>query len=270
MSRKTASTSSASPRCCVDVSPLPRRAILPPGVVEMALSTRDLWKPGQRLAVRFLEGSTRLQGRILDTAREWARYANLRLDKATRTEVAHIRITLQLGQGSWSMIGSGSLLIPQRQPSMNFGWLTPSSDETTLRSVVLHEFGHALGAIHEHQSPAANIPWDKPAVYRYYQGPPNYWTRAMVDQNLFARYSSDITNFSAFDPASIMLYSIPEEHTRGTYSVGWNTSLSPTDMSFIATKYPADDRLRQVAMEAVGIRKAALPQAAFGGLESFV
>ena len=51
-----------------------------------------------------------------------------------------------------------------------------------------HEFGHALGMIHEHQNPAAQgeIPWDKPKVYAYYaqQG----WSKDDVDTNIFEVY----------------------------------------------------------------------------------
>jgi hypothetical protein len=112
--------------------------------------------------------------------------------------------------------------------------------------VVTHEFGHAIGCIHEHQNPANNIPWDKEAVYRYYQGPPNYWTREQVDINLFTRYEADISQFSAFDPQSIMLYPIPNEFTIGDFEVGWNKALSATDKQFIATVYPPNRKASSV------------------------
>jgi hypothetical protein len=51
---------------------------------------------------------------------------------------------------------------------MNYGWLLANTPDQEYSRVVLHEFGHALGAIHEHQHPAAGIPWDKPKVYEYY------------------------------------------------------------------------------------------------------
>lgn len=33
---------------------------------------------------------------------------------------------------------------------MHFGWLRDDTDDVEWRRVVVHEFGHALGAIHEH------------------------------------------------------------------------------------------------------------------------
>jgi hypothetical protein len=125
---------------------------------------------------------------------------------------------------------------------MNFGWLTLKSSDEDHRSVVLHEFGHALGCIHEHQNPAGGIQWNKDVVYRYYAGKPNYWSREKVDHNIFRRYGQDITQFSAFDPGSIMLYPLPKEHTLDGFEIGLNTQLSATDIAFIGVHYPFDQR----------------------------
>ena len=88
--------------------------------------------------------------------------------------------------------------------------------------------------------------WDREAVYRYYQGPPNYWTREQVDINLFTRYEGDITQFSAFDRESIMLYPIPNEFTLGDFEIGWNKTLSEIDKKFITTLYPANRKASSV------------------------
>jgi hypothetical protein len=121
---------------------------------------------------------------------------------------------------------------------MNLGGLrrwTPADD---LRAVTLHEFGHALGLIHEHQSPAAAIPWNKPAVYDYYAGPPNYWTPEQVERNLFGLYDGEVTQYSHFDPQSIMLYPIDPALTLDGSATGWNRALSETDKSFVGQLYP--------------------------------
>ncbi|MCB0110996.1 MAG: hypothetical protein KDE53_33980, partial [Caldilineaceae bacterium] len=96
----------------------------------------------------------------------------------------------------------------------------------------------AIGLIHEHQNPATTIPWNREAVYAYYSGPPNYWTREEVERNLFQLYDRDCTQFSAFDRHSIMLYPIPQEFTHGDFTVGWNQTLSAVDKAFVAAWYP--------------------------------
>ncbi len=125
---------------------------------------------------------------------------------------------------------------------MNFGWLTKATLNDEYSRVVTHEFGHSIGCIHEHQNPSTNIPWNKDAVYKYYAGPPNNWTKEQVDINLFTRYSANITQFSEFDPKSIMLYPIPNEFTIGNFEVGWNKVLSDEDKQFVATLYPPAEK----------------------------
>jgi serralysin len=43
------------------------------------------------------------------------------------------------------------------KPTMNYGWMTPDSSDDEVHRVVAHEFGHALGLIHEHQNPDTPI-----------------------------------------------------------------------------------------------------------------
>ena len=175
-----------------------------------------------------------------EIAREWEDVANLTLQFVT-SGTAEIRISFAEQGFSWSTVGTDALTVPRAEPTMNYGWLEPDTELTEYQRVVRHEFGHALGMIHEHQNPDAlgKIPWDKPKVYEYYarQG----WSRADVDANLFDVYDEDSTNFTTFDPTSIMQYAIPEELTIGTYSVGWNTELSATDIAFMQAQYPATD-----------------------------
>jgi hypothetical protein len=102
---------------------------------------------------------------------------------------------------------------------------------------VLHEFGHALGLIHEHQSPASGIPWNRDAVYTSLSGSPNYWDRQTIDANLFQAYDQAETNYTRTDPDSIMMYPIPPSWTDGKYTVGLNSALSRTDLEFIRQIY---------------------------------
>ncbi|MFH7027557.1 MAG: M12 family metallopeptidase [Heteroscytonema crispum UTEX LB 1556] len=203
----------------------------------MALVADKKWKPGRTLRVRFLDGDPIVRQKIEKVAQQWSQYGNIKFLFGNDPN-AEIRISCQQGGGSWSYIGTDALSIPKNQPTMNYGWLTPTTPDDEYLRVVLHEFGHALGCIHEHQHPEVAIPWNRDAVYRYYMGSPNNWPKDQVDTNLFQHYSKNITQFSQFDTQSIMLYPVPRELTTGGFEVGWNKQLSETDKTFIGQMYP--------------------------------
>ncbi len=203
---------------------------------ELALITAKRWLPGRTLKVIFLDGQKEVQDRIVPYFHEWTNHANVHFEFGDDPR-SEIQVSFK-DPGSWSYLGTDALLMPDGQATMNYGWLAPWTDEEEYARVVLHEVGHALAAIHEHQHPEAGIPWNKPAVYQYYAGPPNNWDKDAVDRNLFQKYGKEITNYSAFDRQSIMLYPVPKEFTDGTFEVGWNRGLSATDKRFMGEMYP--------------------------------
>ena len=200
----------------------------------------SLWVPGQIITLSFLRtgpadgDAAIIERRVRAIAEEWKEHANLvfRWNEPN----ASIRIAFE-NSGSWSFIGT-ECLAQAEGATMNFGWLSPDLDDRAFRSVVLHEFGHALGMIHEHQSPSAKINWNREAVYAYYEGEPNHWSPAEVERNLFETYDTESTQFTAFDPHSIMMYPIPAEHRDDGDPVGWNTELSDADKTFVEGLYP--------------------------------
>jgi len=211
--------------------------------LSMAILTGTRWQNGKSLKVRFLNGIGAIQAKVEQIAKVWEEHANLKL-QFIQNGNAEIRIAFKWNgdRGSWSTLGTDALLRSQTRPTMNFGWLETNTSNDEYNRVVLHEFGHALGCIHEHQNPSGVIPWDKDAVYAYYMGPPNNWTKEDVDHNLFAKYSQESTNFTEFDRESIMTYWIPNEHTIGDFEVPRNKQLSTTDKSFIKAIYPFESK----------------------------
>ena len=214
---------------------------LPPGRdrTRMGILVATLWPIGTRIKVRFLDGDAGVRRKVEERANTWSDFANVAFEFGNDPN-AEIRISFQ-EEGSWSYLGTVAKQIPKAEPTMNYGWLTPESDDDEYSRVVLHEFGHALGAFHEHQNPDVNIPWDKEAVYAYYarQG----WSRLQVDRNLFEAYSPDGVRNSRFDRASIMLYAVDNALTIGDWEVGWNRSLSEQDKAFMKAQYPREERV---------------------------
>ncbi len=207
-----------------------------------ALVIAKRWEVGRILKAGFF-GGTDIQHRNIERwASEWFEHANLGIQFGD-VAGADIRIAFT-STGSWSYVGTDCASIPADQPTMNFGW---EPDEGT----VLHEFGHALGLIHEHQNPKATINWNRKAVIDALSGAPNYWDEATIEHNMFRRYDVDQINGTAFDSKSVMLYAFPAEWTGGDLSTDPNEALSPVDIEFIRSQggYPHDGPRNSQSLE---------------------
>jgi len=214
-------------------------ANMPASAQEAVIVTAKRWAPGRTLRIRFLDGERALHTRVATAAEEWARHAHIAFDFGGEA-AAEVRISFA-GNGRWSALGTDALCetyYPPGEPTMNLGALSLSTPDAELTRTVLHEFGHLLGLIHEHQSPAEGIRWDKEAVYREMAKPPNEWDRPTVQFNYFGTYDAEQTQYSSFDGASIMLYSVPAAWTLDRRSFPTNNRLSETDKAFIAGQYP--------------------------------
>ena len=210
-------------------------------VFRMAVVKSKKWPTGSALRCRFLDGSAKMQKKVATIAREWERHANLRF-KFVAEGPAQIRISFFADSGSWSAVGRDALNVsyfPLHQPTMNYGWLRDDSDDDEYSRVVLHEFGHAIGCIHEHQSPKFSRVWNPAAVKRYFQGPPNFWSPADINHNVLAKYSAQAVSATRFDPKSIMLYFFDGKLFADKMGpTNSNTKLSAKDIAKIKEMYP--------------------------------
>ncbi|MBC7830097.1 MAG: hypothetical protein H7122_20295 [Chitinophagaceae bacterium] len=194
-----------------------------------------LWNNGQEVKVRFLSGSPALQETVKTIAKEWEKYANLRFDFISYGD-ADIRINLDSKGGHNSMIGTLAGSIAPAERTMNFDTSDFKSYDA-MRRTVLHEFGHAIGLLHEHYSPVAGIPWNKEIVYKEL-GESQGWDKQTVDVNLFQEYKISYTNGTLYDKTSIMHYPVLARWTTNGYAVAWNNNLSEGDKSLISALYP--------------------------------
>lgn len=196
------------------------------------------WKCGRLLRIAFIGGSPSVQQKVEIYARQWLQYANLRFEfRHDHNLDAQIRISFKAGD-SWSYVGTDALGVSNYRPTMNLSGLRANSEDKTYSARVLHEFGHALGLIHEHQSPVSGMQWNEEAVIKDLSGPPNNWDEQSIRENVLARYLFTQTQFTQFDPKSIMVYPIPKHWTLDGVEVPWNTELSEIDKAFIAQRYP--------------------------------
>lgn len=210
-------------------------------VARMALVNSKKWPKNATLKCRFLDGSSKMKKKVEAEAHEWEKYSNIKF-KFIANGTAEIRISFYADAGSWSAVGRDALnqsYFPLHQPTMNYGWLRDDTSNEEYSRVVLHEFGHALGCIHEHQQPKFDRIWNKQAVMKYFQGPPNYWSPADIQHNVLGKYSPKGMSATQYDPKSIMLYAFDGRlFSDGKGATNSNTKLSATDIKMIRSMYP--------------------------------
>lgn len=187
------------------------------------------WANGATLRVRFLEGTPSSIQTAKSAFQEWGKYANLHFE-FTDVGPSEIKIAFKPSEGSWSYLGTDALGVPQDKPTANIAQVD--------RRTALHEFGHALGLIEEHQNPTANIQWNLPVLVRQLGGPPTYWTKSFIGKQLLSKVPSDkLGEYRSFDPDSVMNTQFDPSWTGGL-RLGTLTELAESDKTLIARIYP--------------------------------
>lgn len=143
----------------------------------------------------------------------------------------NIRVAFDPNKGANSLIGTDCLK-SKEAATMNLGWLDAST--------IIHEFGHAIGLIHEHQNPGGKgISWNDSVVYAWAKQTQG-WDEKTTFHNIIERYDSRQINGSDYDPKSIMLYFFPSKLTTDGVGTDANRRLSITDVEYTHKIYNTD------------------------------
>ena len=203
--------------------------------------------------IGFINGTPELKNMIREVVDEWTQYANVAFiaddNDNYSGDTADIKIYFSPNAEYNSFVGIDSwrsfLRENKNTPTMKLGFINEtvrSADGSVVpwvKGTVLHEFGHALGLEHEHQNPSGGVQWNKEAVIKDLSGPPNNWTIDIIERNIFKALSQTYTQYTQYDPSSVMHYSFPASWTLNGIAIPENDDLSETDKSFIAGKISA-------------------------------
>lgn len=216
--------------------------------MEMAAKLINLWKPEKSLKVSFDNNSDpKLIEEILFVANEWSRHCSMFFIEEKKYELSDIYVSLKKGFGFYSAIGLQSkVFIAKNKPSMNLdpNWGLESGFSTKkelryryCKSMVMHEFGHALGLIHEHQREdrpfSINVKYVKNNFEKL--GMPSY---DAAKENIIKTYQNINVSRSRFDYKSIMIYPLTKNVISENFKINIPYNLSKIDKIKIGKIYP--------------------------------
>lgn len=186
------------------------------------------WPVGYEFKVGFVGGNAAQIALVKSACAEWSSKCNLKFTFPA-TGPFDLRVGFASGGGAWSYVGTDNKFITSG-PTMNLGWYA--------KDTYLHEFGHAIGLLHEHQNPSQPIKWNEPNVIRDLSGPPNNWTLDMIKFNVLNPYPLPNVITTALDKRSIMMYPIPASWTLDGFTSPGGLEISQVDATFVAQQYP--------------------------------
>jgi uncharacterized protein YaaR (DUF327 family) len=146
--------------------------------------------------------------------------------------VGVVRVGFEKDKGSWSLVGLDHFFSID-EVTLNLGWIDIAT--------ILHELGHVVGLVHEHQGPFGKpIEWDEPVVYKWANSTYG-WDRETTYNNIIKKYEASSLNGTDFDNYSVMLYFFPPELTKNKKGTSQNNRLSITDVKYINHILPGKD-----------------------------
>ena len=102
--------------------------------------------------------------------------------------------------------------------------LNRTDDSKAFRSTVLHEFGHALGLMHEHQHPENTVGWNTQAVFHQYAS--DSAPAQLIQEQFLDVFSDPEMLITPYDNKSVMHYHVPGHLRNNGQEILENTHLS--------------------------------------------
>jgi len=211
----------------------------------MVMAFTKYWARGRTLKIEFMNNLPDiLKHPFIEAASLWLPYVNLKFEFVTQGP-SDIRIAMN-DSIHRSEVGTDALLVPQDKPTMEFNLTQILTNKMVNNQLVkkpdfdrtvLHEFGHMLGAVHEHQHPQSNIPWDQAKLLQLL--PLAGYTEEMIHANILDLYEAADYHYSAYDPDSVMHFDVPNALTQGDFQIiNTGKTLSQKDIEFMRSVYP--------------------------------
>jgi len=257
-------------------------------MLDQMVSPDRKWDPGRTLRVCFFSGNRSVTTLIREVASEWNQFSSTTFDFGPKGKWYNCAspnngaFDIRVGFGSdgyWSAVGNHAESgVDALAPTMNFKQFNMRYSESRHpfssvvseavpyhKAVIRHEFGHALGLLHEISHPKLKcideIRWTGPGnVYEYYAK--DSWDEERVNRNLGHVAQTD-PNYEAGEPdlESVMLYSLPPQILKDGGNMNCsrapNLLISKKDAEIVAKIYPpitAANRIADIGIETAKLR----------------
>jgi len=148
---------------------------------------------------------------VEDAAKEWEK-CNIKFIWSPTPENSDVRIAFNTGR-SYSKAWIEAKSVDRENPTME---LIGKESDKELKRHVLHEFGHMLGARHEHFSPHFPYKWNRQVVESYWEkklGNRAQAVKKVKDDIIYRLQPNEPHHFISkeFDEKSIMTYCIEKD-----------------------------------------------------------
>ncbi|RXW13971.1 hypothetical protein EST38_g11881 [Candolleomyces aberdarensis] len=217
------------------------------GMKAVVTNASRLWDNGQTLSISFIGpkiGTKNQQNKVKEVLKLWQEHVNLDFNFVEDNDTsAIIRISFDPNRGSYSYIAKDMFLPSKTEQTMNLGlvWDDPAITDQEMGNI-LHEFGHAIGFLHEIKNPRRDEKLklrEKVIIDYYLQTQPGIFDERSVRYNILDVYNlQEVTNFSSLDLKSVMKFFMPAEWNEGNIEVLPNYVLSEFDKAFALLNYP--------------------------------
>ena len=168
---------------------------------------------------------------VKKAASEWLPHINLKFEFVSGNE-GDVRIAQNPSNDSEgnSAVGTQALDKNPAYPTMELPW---DHKHPRFAYIVMHEFGHMLGAHHAHQHPDADIPWDMEKIKRIPGS-----NKQEAERNLLPLPRSSKYHFMPYDGESVMHYEIDSAFTHRGWAQSESWALSDGDIAWAKKTYP--------------------------------
>ena len=211
-------------------------------VSSLIVNTKKTWEINHTLIITFLDGTPERKAEVELFSKEWTKYANINFEFYPSIEELpsdkNIDVLISFQKiGNNSVIGTDADHQSRKgNKSMSLSALD-NENINIRRSTILHEFGHALGLMHEHQHMDRTFHLDEKKALAYCKTLYNF-SEEECHINIIDTVSKKDFYLSKYDPTSIMHYSVHPGFFNNEITFRSNNSLSLLDKVEISKIYP--------------------------------